>query len=120
MDRRDFEDWLDRFADPRHQQRLASPRAGRIQRFGRLVPGVHRQAEGAPVHRQERRAAEQVERLERVVRAEVDVAPSRVERADFEHHQVEAAEALADARVFAGQPGIAAEEHAMPRRLDDQ
>ena len=40
-------------------------------------------AEGAPVHRQERAAAEQVEGLRRIRRAEVDVAPGRMERADL-------------------------------------
>ena len=46
-------------------------------------------------------AAEQRERLERVLRPEVDVAPGRVEGADLEHHEIERAEPLADRRVLA-------------------
>ena len=43
-----------------------------------------------------------------------------MEGAHLEHHQVEGAEALADGGVLAGQAGVAAEEHTMARRLDDE
>jgi hypothetical protein len=110
---------LDRLAQPRHQQRHALRRTARQQGLGGFVPGMERQAEGAPVHRQERTAAEQPPGFERVVRAEVDVAPRRVEGADLEHHQVEGPEPRADVGVLRGESGVAAEEDRMPRPAND-
>src|SRR5690606_34327441 len=80
---------------------------------------VHRETERAPVHRQERALAEQGPGFERIFRAEVDVTPGRMERADLEHHQVEWAETLADRGVFGRESRVAAEEHRMPPRPDD-
>src|SRR5258706_6927106 len=52
---------LDRFAEVRHHEARAVDRRELEQRFGWLVPRVNREIEGAPVHRQERWAAEQRE-----------------------------------------------------------
>jgi len=49
---------------------------------------MHCKTERSPVHRQEG-AAEQRERLERMLRSEVHVTPGRMERAHLQHHEVE-------------------------------
>jgi hypothetical protein len=64
---------------------------------------------------QEAPAAEAFEGGEGVLGAEVDLAPRGVERAHFEHHEVEAPEARADVVVLGGEPGVAAEEDPVPR-----
>jgi hypothetical protein len=109
---------LDRLAQARHHERNAARGAERQQRLGRLVPGMHGQAEGAPVHRQEGTAAEQRPGLDRVRRPEVDVPPGRMEGADLEHHEVEGTEALADVGVLRRETGVAAEEDMVARRAD--
>jgi hypothetical protein len=78
-----------------------------------------RQGECAPMHRQEGTAAQQIQRVERVLGSEMHVAPRRMVAADLQHHEVEPAEALADRAVLRRQAGIAAEEHRVPRRADD-
>src|SRR5450631_253898 len=102
---------LDRLAEARHHELGASLRTERQQRFGGLVPSVHRQAERSPMHRKERATTEQRMRFECVLGAQVDVPPGRVERADLQHHQVEWTEALADDGVLGRQSGVAAEEY---------
>ncbi len=57
--------------------------------LGRIVPGVKRQVEGAPVHGQKRSAAEHLVRDEGVVGAEMDFASRLVEGTDFEHDEIE-------------------------------
>src|SRR5258706_14655882 len=57
------------------------------------------------------RAAEERKCLERVLGAEVDVAPRGVECTDFEHDQVEGAEPILDVGVFGRETGVAAEEN---------
>src|SRR5688572_12107903 len=59
------------------------------QRLRRLVPGVEREVERAPVNREQRAAPEERQCLECVGRTEVDVAPGRVPGADLEHYQIE-------------------------------
>ncbi|MCY1561875.1 hypothetical protein D9M68_991910 [compost metagenome] len=80
---------------------------------------MHGEAEGTPVHRQKGATAEQLVGFECVLRAEVDVAPRGVEGADFEHDEIEGAEALADQRVFAGEAGVAAEEDGVALAAQD-
>ena len=53
-------------------------------------------------------------------RAEVDITPGRMKGADFQHHQVEGAQAVADLGVLIGESGVAAEEDAVPRAAHDQ
>jgi hypothetical protein len=43
-----------------------------------------------------------------------------MERADFQHHEVERAEPFADRLILGREAGIAAEEHRVPMRADDQ
>jgi hypothetical protein len=81
------------------------------QGLGRLVPGVHAEVEGAPVHGQEAASPEQSQRRERVLRPEVDVSPGGVKGAHLQHDEIEGAEAGADLLVLGGEPGVAAEEH---------
>ena len=92
----------------------------RDQLLGRLVPIVHAEVEGAPVNRQERLASEELERRQRVLRAEVDVAPVRMKRADLEHDEIEGAEAIADLLVDGREPRVAAEEHRVSVAPDDE
>ena len=72
------------------------------------------------MHGQEGATAQQLQRLQRVRRAEVDVAPGGVKGTDLQHHQIEGAHAVADAGVLIGQARVAAEEHTMPRPAHHQ
>ena len=63
-------------------------------------------------------AAEQRERLEGVLRPEVNVAPRRVIGADLEHHEIEGAVSLANRRVLRRQACVAAEEDRVAGRAD--
>ena len=92
---------------------LAAPSASVVDR---LIPRVQTEIERAPVHGEQRAAAEHAMRDERVVGAEMDLAPRRVVRADLEHHEIERAAALADGLELGREAGVAAEEHAMARR----
>src|SRR4030095_2054643 len=49
---------------------------------------------------------------------EMNVAPGRMERPDFEHDEIERAEPFANRPIFSREPRIAAEEHRMPRGAD--
>src|SRR5258708_19295046 len=80
---------------------------------------MHRQAEGAPVHRQEGSAAQQFQGLERVFRSEVNVAPGRMEGTHLQHHEIEGPETFTDRLVLRRETGVAAEEHRVPRTRDD-
>ena len=66
---------LDRLAKPWHQQLRAFLRTERQQHFHRLIPVVHRQCEGTPMHREEGTSAQQTERFERVDGPKVNVTP---------------------------------------------
>src|SRR5580700_4201778 len=81
---------------------------------------MHGQAEGAPMHRQKRAAAEQRQRFERVLRSKMNIAPSRMIGADFQHHQVKWPEPVANQLVLARESGITAEEHGVPFRANDK
>src|SRR5262245_60522919 len=70
---------LEGFAEPRHDDFCATPGCELEQGFDRLVPGVKREVEGAPVNRQKATAAEQRQRLERIFRTQVNVAPGGME-----------------------------------------
>jgi hypothetical protein len=76
---------------------------------------VQAEVERAPVHRQERAAAEHRERRQRVGRPEVDAAPRRMPRADLEHRQIERPEPRADLAELVGEAGVAREEQPPPR-----
>src|SRR5712692_7067111 len=97
---------LHRLAEARHDELCAAFRTERKQCLRGLVPRMHRQAERAPMHRQEHASTKQRQRFERVFGAEVDVAPRRMECAYLEHHQIERTEPLADGRVFSSETGI--------------
>src|SRR6267378_4800824 len=112
--------WLGRFAEARHHDSRASSWSQLEQDLRGLVPCVRRETESAPVHGQEGTAAEERERLERVFRSEVHVAPGGMERAYFQHHQVKRPEPIANDLIFSREPGIAAEEHGVPRRSYDK
>ncbi len=92
---------FDRFAESRHHELRARFLAKRQQFLGGLIPGMHGQAEGAPMHRQKRATAEQRQRFERVLRSEMNIAPSRMKGADFQHHQVERPKPVANQLVLA-------------------
>ena len=49
--------WLDRLAEPRHEEPRSGLRRQLKQRLGGLIPGVQREIERAPVHGQQRAAA---------------------------------------------------------------
>src|SRR5262249_36528980 len=70
--------------------------------------------------RQKHSRGEQTRRFHCVVGTEVHVTPRRVERTDLEHDDIERSKALANRCVFAGESRIAAEEHRMPWRADDE
>ena len=80
---------FDRVAKPRHDELRIALRAKLEQRLRRLVPGVHGETERSPVDGKKGPAAQQRERLECVRGPEMDVTPSRMERSDLEHHEVE-------------------------------
>ncbi len=65
-------------------------------------------------------AAQQRERLQRILRSEVDVAPGGMECAYLEHHEIERAEAFADRAILRRETGVAAEENRVPLRMDDE
>ena len=88
---------LDRFAEPRHHEMRARFRRELEQRFGRLVPGVHREVERAPVTGRNEPPPSSAG-LQRILGPEVNVAPGGMERADLEHHEIEGPEPLADRR----------------------
>src|SRR5262249_32152722 len=71
-----------------------------------------------PMNGEKGPAAEQRERLERVLGTQVDVAPGGMESTDLEHDEVERSQPVADVAVLGGKPGVAAEEHAVPRGAD--
>ena len=73
---------------------------------------MHRETERTPMHRQKRAAAEQRMRLHCVLRPQmdIDIAPSGVKCADFQHHQIERPEPLADQLIFRREAGIAAKK----------
>ena len=75
---------LDRCADLGHHQVHIAARCELHQTLCRLVPIVNREIEGAPMDGEKASTAEKRERLEGVVRSEVNVAPGRMKRADFE------------------------------------
>ena len=90
------------------------------QRLSRFVPVVQGEIERPPVHREQTRPPEQIECLERVLRTEVNVAPRRVKRADFEHDEIERPELSRDVFVLGGEPRVAAEEHRVPLAANHQ
>ena len=109
---------LHRLTEARHYELRACFRTEIQQRLRGLIPGVHCQAERAPMHRQKRSAAEQGQCLERVFRPEVHVAPGRMERANFEHDQIERPKPFADDSIFSREARVAAEEHRVTWRSD--
>ena len=96
---------LDRLAQAWHDELDTFLRRKREQRFGGLVPGMHGQSEGAPMHWQKRTSTQEFQSCERVLGPKVDVAPRRMECADLQHHQIKRTEPLTDDTVFGGQPG---------------
>ena len=86
----------------------------------RLIPWVHCEAERAPMNGQERAAAEQRQRLQRIVRPEVNVAPGGMERADLEHDEIERPEPFADRPIFRCEARVAAEEDRVPPRANHE
>lgn len=90
------------------------------ERFHWLISGVGGQGEGAPVNWHQHATAEHVMRRQRIGRAEVDIAPAGMKCADFQHHQVERAESVANGFIFAGEAGVGPEENAVPFTLHDQ
>ncbi len=111
---------LDRLPEPRHDQMRPPLRRELHELLGRLVPRVYREVERAPVDGEKGAAAEQREGIEGVLRAQVNIPPRRVIRADFEHHQVERAESLRDLGVLRRQAGVAAEEDRVLRASHDE
>jgi hypothetical protein len=98
--------------EERREHARTSRRGEREQRLCRLVPGVEREVEGAPVNGEQRAAAEERQRLECVGRTEVDVAPGRVPGADLEHHQIEGREPRTNRGKLGCEPGVSGKEHA--------
>ena len=80
---------------------------------------MQRQVEGAPVHRQQRAAAEHLKHLQRVLGAEVDIAPALVKGTDFQHHQIEGTMAPAGVLEDFAEAGVAGEEDLAALRLHD-
>ena len=104
-----------RFAQTRHDELRSGFRRQLQQGLRRLIPGVQRQTERTPVHRQERTAAQQRVRLERIFRSQVNVALCRMKGADLDHDQIERPEARANFSILGREPGIAAEEYGVTR-----
>src|SRR5258706_11201505 len=107
---------LDRSPEPRHEQARAALRALLEEDLRRLIPRVHRETERAPMHGKERAAAEQRVRLQRVLRAEMHVAPRGMPGADLQHHEIERPKPLPNGGVFGRESRIPAEEDAVVRR----
>ncbi len=110
---------LDRLAQLRHQQPHALAGGVGQKRLGRLVPVMSRQCESAPVNGQKRTTAQQRERLQRVMRPQMDITPRGMMAAHLQQGEVERAEPFTDGCELCRQPGIAAEEHAVTGRADD-
>src|SRR5262245_6845535 len=112
--------WLHRLAELWHDELHAGARRELEEYFGRLVPRVHRQAESAPVDRQERSPAQQGERLQRILRPEMHVSPGWMQPAHLQHDEVERPKPLANNLVLGGKAGVAAQEHRVAGRAYDE
>src|SRR5579864_8830490 len=100
---------LDGLAQLRHHELDAACGPLVEEHLRGLVPCVRREAERSPVNGKERAAQHRV-RLQCILRAEVNVAPRRMEGAHFEHHEVEGTETRADVLILRCKPRVAAEE----------
>ena len=81
----------------------------RHQRLDGLIPRVQREIERCPVDRQERAAAQHVERAQRVRGPEMNRAPRRMPRADLDHADLERTVAPSDLPQLVGEAGIGRE-----------
>src|SRR5258708_5504491 len=79
---------------------------------------MHGQAERAPMHGQKSAAAEQRQRLEGVLRSEMNVAPGGVEGAYLQHHEIKRPQPVTDVPILASKAGIAAEKHGVSFRAE--
>ncbi len=86
--------------------------------LNRLVPGVERKVERSPVNGHEKFAAQQLVRVQGVIRAHMDVGPLLTVGAYFEQGEIKRTEALADfAKAIFERAGIGAEVDVMGWRL---
>src|SRR3954468_10856902 len=80
---------LDRSPERWREDPRARGNAELEQSLNWLIPRVQGEIERSPMRRQEGSAAEHVERLKRLLRAEVDRRPRRMRCSDLDHAQLE-------------------------------